>query len=54
MAFLSFSLVFGHLAVLHGVLDSRFKLCAFVVNGLIKGEIEKPSGQFISLIVMSH
>jgi hypothetical protein len=22
----------------HGVLDSNFKLCAFVVNGLIKGE----------------
>jgi hypothetical protein len=30
--------------VLHGVLDSNFKLCPFVVNGLIKGEIEKPSG----------
>jgi hypothetical protein len=54
MTFLSFSLVFGHLVVLHGVLDSRFKLYAFVVNGLIKGEIEKPSGQFIGLIVMSH
>jgi hypothetical protein len=25
----------------------------FVVNGLIKGEIEKPSGQFLGLIVMS-
>jgi hypothetical protein len=44
----------GLLAVLHGVLDSNFKLCAFVVNGLIKGEIEKPSGQFLGLIVMSH
>jgi hypothetical protein len=42
------------LAVLHGVLDSNFKLCAFVVNWLIKGEIEKPSGQFLGLIVMSH
>jgi hypothetical protein len=42
------------LAVLHGVLDLNFKLCAFVVNGLIKGEIEKPSGQFLGLIVMSH
>jgi hypothetical protein len=31
-----------------------FKLYAFVVNGLIKGEIEKPSGQFLDLIVMSH
>jgi hypothetical protein len=23
--------------MLHGVLDSNFKLCAFIVNGLIKG-----------------
>jgi hypothetical protein len=44
MTFLSFSLASGLLAVLHGVLDSNFKLYAFVVNGLIKGEIEKPSG----------
>jgi hypothetical protein len=35
-------------------LDLNFKLCAFVVNGLIKGEIEKPSCQFLGLIVMSH
>jgi hypothetical protein len=54
MTFLSFSLAFGLLVVLHGVLDSNFKLCAFVVNGLIKEEIEKPSGQFLGLIVMSH
>jgi hypothetical protein len=54
MSFLSFSLAFGHLAVLHGVLDLRFNLCAFVVNGLINGKIEKPSGQFLGLIVMSH
>ncbi len=47
-------LVFCLLVVLHGVLDSNFKLCAFVVNGLIKGEIEKPSGQYLGLIVMSH
>jgi hypothetical protein len=40
--------------VLHGVLDSNFKVCAFVVNGLIKGEIEKPSDEFLDLIVMSH
>jgi hypothetical protein len=45
---------FGFLAMLHGVLDSNFKLCTFVVDGLIKGEIEKPSGQFLGLIVMSH
>jgi hypothetical protein len=54
MVFLSFLLAFGHLDMLHGVLDSRFKLCSFVVNGLIKGEIEKPSGQFLGLIVMSY
>jgi hypothetical protein len=39
--------LFGLLSVLHGVLDSNFKLCGFVVNGLIKWEIEKPSGQFL-------
>jgi hypothetical protein len=50
-AFLGF---FGLLTVLHGVLDSNFKLYAFVVNGLIEGEIEKLSGQFLGLIVMSH
>jgi hypothetical protein len=54
MTLLSFSLVFGHLAVLHEVLASRIKLYVFVVNGLIKGEIEKPSGQLLGLIVMSH
>jgi hypothetical protein len=27
---------------------------SFVVNRLIKREIEKPSGQFLGLIVMSH
>jgi hypothetical protein len=26
----------------------------FVVNALIKGEIEKPSGSYLGLIVMSH
>jgi hypothetical protein len=51
---LSFSWLFGLLAVLHRVLDLNFKLCAFVVNGLVKGEIEKPGGQFLGLIVMSH
>jgi hypothetical protein len=44
----------GLLAVLHAVLDSNFKLYAFVVNGLIKEEIEKSSGPFLGLIVMSH
>jgi hypothetical protein len=50
----AFLVFLGLLAVLRGVLDSNFKLCAFVVNGLIKGEIGKPSGQFLGLIVMSH
>jgi hypothetical protein len=54
MTFLSFSLLFDLLALLHGVFDSNFKLCAFIVNGLIKGKIEKQSGQFLGLIVMSH
>jgi hypothetical protein len=40
--------------VLHGVLDLNLKLYVFVVNGLIKGEIEKLSGPFLDLIVMSH
>jgi hypothetical protein len=35
-------------------LDLNFKLCTLVVNGLIKEEIEKPSGLFLGLIVMSH
>jgi hypothetical protein len=51
---LEFFDVLGLLTVLHGILDLNYKLCAFVVNGLIKGEIEKPSGQFLGLIVMSH
>jgi hypothetical protein len=54
MTFFSFLLAFGLLAVLHGVLDPNFKLCAFVVNGLIKGEIEKLSGRFLGLIMISH
>jgi hypothetical protein len=54
MIFLNFLLASNLLDVLHGVSDSRFKLCAFVVNGLIKGVIEKSSCQFLGLIVMSH
>jgi hypothetical protein len=54
MTILSFSLASGLLAVLYGVLDLRFKLYIFIVNGLIKGEIEKPSGQFLILIVMNR
>jgi hypothetical protein len=54
MIFLSFSWLFGLRVVLHGALDLNFKLCAFVVNGLNKGEIKKLSGQFLGLIVISH
>jgi hypothetical protein len=54
MILLSFSWLFGLLAMLRVVLDSNFNLCVFIVNGLIKGEIDKPCGQFLSLIVMSH
>jgi hypothetical protein len=32
------------------VLDSILKLCAFIVNVLIKGEIEKPCAQYLGLI----
>jgi hypothetical protein len=51
---LKLSLAFALLAVLHGVLDSNFKLWNFIVHGLIKGQIEKPNGQILGLIVMSH
>jgi hypothetical protein len=51
---LSFSLASSLLAMLHGVMYSNFKLCAFVVNGLIKQKIKKSSDQFLDLIVMSH
>jgi hypothetical protein len=54
MIFLSFYLAFGLLDVRNGVLDSNFKLCSFVVNRFIKREIDKPSRQFLGLIVMSH
>jgi hypothetical protein len=40
--------------VLYEILDSNFILCVFIVNGHIKWEIEKQSGQFLGLIVMSH
>jgi hypothetical protein len=36
--------------VLHGVLDSNFKLCAFYCQWTHQGEIEKPSGQCLGLI----
>jgi hypothetical protein len=54
MTFLSFSLASDLLVVLYRISNLKFKLYVFVVNGLIKGEIEKLSGQFLGLIVMSH
>jgi hypothetical protein len=54
MTFLSFSLASGLLAVLHRVLDSNFKLCAFVVNGLIKGGGLRNQVVSFLVIVMSH
>jgi hypothetical protein len=47
---LSLSWVCAHLVVLQVVLNSKFKLCVLgVVNVLIKGEIEKPSGLYLGL-----
>jgi hypothetical protein len=37
------SWLFGSSSCASGVLDLNFKLCVFVANGFIKGEIEKPS-----------
>jgi hypothetical protein len=52
MTIFSLSLVFGHLVVLHLILNMKFKLCAFgVVNVLIMGEIEKPSDLCLSLFM---
>jgi hypothetical protein len=48
MTFLSFSLTFGLLAVLLVVLDSKFKLCAFVLSMYSSREIEKPIDQYLS------
>jgi hypothetical protein len=50
MTFLSFSLAFGLLVMLHVVLDSKFKLCAFVLSMYSsREEIEKPSGPWFDL-----
>jgi hypothetical protein len=52
MTIFSLSLVFGDLVVLQLILNLKFKLCAFgVVNVLIKGKIEKPSGSWLGLFV---
>jgi hypothetical protein len=50
----SFSLAFGLLAVLHVSWIQNSDFVLFVINVLIKGEIEKPSGQYLGLIVMSN
>jgi hypothetical protein len=42
------------LAVLHVSWIQNSNFVHFAVNVLIKGEIEKASGQYLSLIVMSH
>jgi hypothetical protein len=52
MTFLSFSWLFGSSSCASWVLG--FELQTFVVNGLIKGGVEKSNGQFLGLIVMSH
>jgi hypothetical protein len=54
MIFLSFSLAFSLLVVLHVSWIRNSKFMLFVVNVLIKGEIEKPSGEYLGLIVMSN
>jgi hypothetical protein len=54
MTFLSFSLSFGLLAVLHVSWIQNSNFVPFIVNVLIKWEIEKPSGQHLGLIVISH
>jgi hypothetical protein len=54
MTFLSFSLAFGLLVMLHvsWIQNSNFVLCVVIV--LINGEIENPSGQYLGLSVMSN
>jgi hypothetical protein len=50
--FLCLSLVLGHSLMLHLILNSKFKLCAFgVANVLTKGDIEKPSGLCLGLFM---
>jgi hypothetical protein len=51
LLFLWFCRFSCHLLVLR-IQNSNFMF--FVVNVLIKGEIEKPNGRYIGLIVMSH
>jgi hypothetical protein len=50
-------LFFAFLVFLVCFIGSRIQtsnFVLFIINELIKGEIEKSSGQFLDLIVMSH
>jgi hypothetical protein len=40
--------------VLHVSWIQNLNFVLFAVNVLIKGEIKKPSGQYLGLIVLSH
>jgi predicted membrane metal-binding protein len=54
MTFLSFSWLFGSSNYASCGLGFELQTLCFFINGIIKGETEKPSGQFLDLIVMSH
>jgi hypothetical protein len=54
MTFFTFLLAFGLLVVLHVSWIRNSNLVLFVVNVIIKGEIEKPSGKYLGLIVLSN
>jgi hypothetical protein len=54
MTFLSFSLAFGFVAVLHVSWIQNLNFMLFVVNVLIKGEMEKSGSQLLGLIVMTN
>jgi hypothetical protein len=51
---LSFSLTFGLLVVFHISWIQNSNYVLFIVNVLIKGEIEKSSGQYLGLIMMNN
>jgi hypothetical protein len=55
MTFLSFSWLFWSSSYASQSFGFELQtLCFCVVNRLIKGEIQKPSGQYLGLIVMIH
>jgi hypothetical protein len=55
MIFLSFSLAFGLLVVLHVFLDLKFKHCAFVLSMYSsKGRLRNQVVSTLVLFVMSH